>query len=111
MVSLDDKLEGGGTRHDIIGFKCPGGAKPRPLKSSWAMHDRTPPPPRKEKYIFYVDNGDVTVSSADCLEAAYACCVDLAKHGIKASIRPYKITEESLQEDERFKRWKSQHSL
>jgi len=110
VESLDKNLEGGGTLHDFVGFKCPGGAKPKPLKSSWHLHDRVPPPARKERHIFFIDRGNITVARAETLEQAYACILDLG-NGRDLSIRPYTITEESLQEDERFKRWKSQHSL
>jgi hypothetical protein len=97
--------------HDFIGPQHPGGAKPRPLTSSWAMNERFPAPPRATKYVFFLDHGDVTVAQANSLEDAYACCVDLQKHGIRASIRPYAITEETLQEDTSFRKYKAQQGF
>jgi hypothetical protein len=108
--SLDSPLDSGGTLHDLIGPKHPGGAKPRPLTSSWCLHDRTPPPSRPSRWVFYIDDARTTLAQAATLEDAYRCLLDLG-NGPDLTIRPYLITEESLQTEERHRRYKSQHSL
>lgn len=110
--SLDQPLSDGcSTLHDLIGPQHPGGAKPKPLKSSWSMNELFQARRREDKLVFFLDVGDNTVGQAKTLQAAYKFCVDLEKHGQIATIRPYTITEETLQEDSILRKFKAQQGL
>jgi hypothetical protein len=78
------------------------------LRSSWHLHERVPPAPRPSRWIFYIDSLEtgITLAQAETVEQAVACARQLG--GI---VRPYEITEENLQEDTAFLKWKEQNSL
>lgn len=103
--------------HDFIGetenmlCKSPGGRKPAPLKSSWHLHDRFPPPQKKPEFWFAID--DLITTETLCLtkdlETAWMACEKvLHETGRRAVIRPFVIDEESLQQDTEFRKWKAQ---
>lgn len=93
----------------------PGGHKPRRVKSSWGINERTPPPPRPTKYLFMLDeilpdkSTGNTIARAFSLEDAYACMTALKKENIRTVIRPVTIDEKFLQAETSHRKWLAQH--
>lgn len=94
-----------------VKFTCPGGQKPRPLKTSWNMDDRRhAAPPVKPVTVFYLDTtAGITVGKCSTLKAAYAMQQDQKKQGVRLIVRPYTINEESLAEDREKRKLDSQY--
>jgi hypothetical protein len=110
--SLDQPLtDNGGCLHDIIGRDTDrGGRKPLPLKSSWMMHDRPIPPPRKTKVVFFLD--DLVTGHSLCqaatMDQARAAQRELKAAGYRTLIREYRESEATLQAEESLRRHERQ---
>ena len=86
------------------------GKSPLPLRSSWNMHERAPLPPRPEKLIYYLDDmSGNSISQYNTLPDAERARKEFHRCGHKVVIRPFVISEESLQDDTSYRKWKSQH--
>ena len=107
-ASLDQEFDGGGNLHDIIGEPTQqGGQKPQPMKTSWHMRERVPPPDRKPVTIFFIDRrGGDTIATAKTIEQAMECIREIGDPTLV--LRPYVVTEESLRADEEYSRQERQ---
>jgi hypothetical protein len=86
------------------------GKRPLPLRSSWNMHERAPLPPRPEKIVYYLDDmSGNSISQYNTLPDAERARKEFRRCGHKVIIRPFVISEESLQDDTSYRKWKSQH--
>lgn len=91
---------------NVLHRESPAGARPRPLTSSWTMHDRQPPPPRKGFKRVYIDRLEdgLTICEATDVPAAKALLRSLRGQGIRAMIREEEFDEKRLQEEDRDRR-------
>ena len=108
MSSMDEEFTDGGNLHDVIGEPTQqGGKKPQPVKTSWHMREREPPPPRPTKTVFFIDErGGDTVATADTIWQAMECIREIGDPTLV--LRPYVVTEESLRADEEYSRQERQ---
>ncbi len=89
------------------------GAKPFPLRTNWGMGERRdPPPPRTEKWVFYIDTEDgVTIGKARSIEHGYRTLEAIRKEsGRRLVLRPYLVCEETLQTEERIRKERRQYA-
>lgn len=89
------------------------GAKPMPMRTSWGMGERRdPPPPRPEKWVFYIDTEDgMTVGKAKSIEEGYRTLEAIRKEsGRRLVLRPYLVCEETLQTEERIRKERRQYA-
>lgn len=90
----------------------PRGMRPMPLKSSWHLHERFIAPPRKPVYRIYLDDSNgVTLCFVDSKDDLLPAINEMKAAGHEPVVRPYLITDETLETEAQERRKKRQYGM